>query len=112
MPLIEEVTRENVLTMIQTVVELAAESRRVGWQAIMDAERGSPQVAAARVLAMAVCCAANIPMHVVGRAFGRKWQTVDSARQSQTARCLADQAEADEFIRILYRIFQPGAKAS
>lgn len=92
--------------IIQTVVEEVAVARHVGWKALFAAERGSPEVAAARVLAMAICCAANIPMSVVGKAFDRRWQTVDSARQRQMDLCLADQAAADEFIRILYRAFQ------
>lgn len=108
MPLLAEgVGKETTKAMVLRIVEEAALSRGVGWQAILDPERGSPAVAAARVMAMAVCCAANIPMHVVGRVFSRTWQTVDSARQRQTALCIADSAVCDEFIRILYRALRP-----
>lgn len=108
MPLpIDGATKERVRAIILRVIEETAASRGIGWRSLLDDERGSPSVASARVLAMAVCCAAGIPMQIVGRAFNRKWQTVDSARQRQTALCVEDPTQTDEFIRILYRAFQP-----
>jgi len=59
------------------------------------------------VLAMAICCSANIPVKLVAQSFERTWQTVDSARQRQTMLCRKDHEQAFEFIRILYKVFQP-----
>lgn len=102
-----EIPKDAIKEMIQRVIEEVALSRGVGWSAILAPDRSTPEVASARVFAMAICCSANIPVKLVAQSFGRTWQTVDSARQRQTLLCRNDHEHAFEFIRILYKVFQP-----
>lgn len=89
------------------ICEFTAESREIDPLELFSAERSRPEVAAARVLAMSVCRAAGIPTHTIAKAFGRTWQTVDSARETTIKRCASSAEACDEFIAILTRSLRP-----
>jgi hypothetical protein len=93
--------------ILQRVVEEVARERALAWAEMFHRTRDTPEHARARVLAMAVACAAGVPAYMVAKVFARKWQTVDSARKSQIELCRMDHATCDEFIRILSRVLQP-----
>jgi len=101
----QSITTARVL--IERVVKTVGGERRIEWRAILSPTRECPPTAAARVLAMAVCCSAGIPMQMVARAFNRTWQTVDSARQRQTALAMHEAHLRDEFIKILSLALAP-----
>lgn len=93
--------------IIKRIVENTAARYGVGWKEIMAKKRGRPKVASARVVAMAVSRAVGVPTHVVARAFGRTWQTVDSARESSIRRCSFNEDAREEFIAIISQSLKP-----
>lgn len=93
--------------IMQRIVEHTAEMRGIPWEHILSASRERPEVADARVLAMAVCCAAGVPPATVAKVFGRTWQTVDSARERIIMLVQDDSDLLDEFIAILTRSLRP-----
>ncbi len=93
--------------ILQRIIEHTAEMRGIPWEHILSASRERPEVADARVLAMAVCCAAGVPPATVAKVFGRTWQTVDSARERIILLTQESPAAMDEFIAILTRALRP-----
>ncbi len=73
--------RSKSTRQILRIVENVAASRQVEWQAMFRKDRGSNQVSAARVFAMGLCCAMEVPQFIVARAFGRDWASVFSAEK-------------------------------
>jgi len=61
------------------IVRAVAKARNVDWKDLFNPNRGHPQVAKARALAMALCVELDVPHHLVARAFDRSWATVYSA---------------------------------
>ncbi|MCU0751549.1 MAG: hypothetical protein MUC40_00700 [Akkermansiaceae bacterium] len=64
---------------ILLIVETVAARRRVDARELFADGRGTNEVSAARVLALGMCCACDVPQYIVARAFRRTWQTVFSA---------------------------------
>jgi hypothetical protein len=48
---------------------------------VFSDKREHPAIADARVLAMGLCCAQDVPICIVARAFKRTWQTVYGAEE-------------------------------
>lgn len=66
---------------ILRVVEAVAAMRQVDGHRLFSAGRESDAVSAARVLAMGLCCALEVPQFMVARAFARDWATIHSAEK-------------------------------
>ena len=86
---------------VQRIIDATAARRHVDGHALTGQNFGCHETAAARVLALAVCCAAGVPAVTVAGIFGVTWHAVDSARSSAVERCRDDQAACDEFMAIL-----------
>lgn len=65
--------------LIITIVERVATLRKVDWHQLFAIERGSPAVASARVLAIGLCTALDVPQFIVAKAFSRNWATIYKA---------------------------------
>lgn len=89
--------------LFERVIVAVEKETGVVWVDLVATNRGTPEAATARGLAMAVAVAAGIPPFLVARMFQRCWATVDSARAEMLKRCIADDNERDRFIRILYQ---------
>jgi hypothetical protein len=64
---------------IIAIVEQVATVRKVDWKLLFSPDRGNDAVSSARVLAMGLCAALEVPQFIVARAFSRNWATVYSA---------------------------------
>lgn len=87
--------RSKCAKKILLIVETVASTRNIDWKPIFDKERGTNAASAARVLAMGLCCALEIPQYMVARCFKRTWPTVYSAEQ----RCSKLYRESAKFRR-------------
>jgi hypothetical protein len=68
--------RSKCARRIINIVETVADRRNVPWKALFDSGRGTNAASSARVLAMGLCCALDIPQYMVARSFRRSWATV------------------------------------
>ena len=102
-----ELRKSIVRPLIQSIIETTAARRGVDWRDLMSQNRESPAIADARVLAMAVCGAAGVPIRMIGKVFNRHLGTVDSARRRVVALCHDCEQARDEFIAILVTCIQP-----
>lgn len=73
--------RSKCVRRISAIVEIVATARSVPWESFFTPGRGSKRQADARVLAMAICCAMEIPQYMVARAFSRSWASVFAAEK-------------------------------
>ena len=71
--------RNKSQSRIVTIVEHVAAARGIDWKQLFSPDRGCDATSAARVLAMGLCTALDIPQFLVARAFSRNWATVYSA---------------------------------
>lgn len=71
--------RNQSYLRITDVVERVAIVRKVDWKDILCPDRGCPAIASARVLAMGICTALEVPQFHVAKAFSRTWATIYSA---------------------------------
>lgn len=76
-----EALRSKCVRRISAIVEIVATARSVPWESFFTPGRGSKRQADARVLAMAICCAMDIPQYMVARAFSRSWASVFAAEK-------------------------------
>ena len=81
-----EAVKSKALRRIVAVVEAVTASRRIRYQDVMSPRRETPAIAEARVLAMGLCCALDVPICIVARAFDRRWHTVYGAEESCSKR--------------------------
>ena len=95
--------RPTARAMFEKIILVTHAEYGVDWEQMVSDDRGAPEVAAARVMAMAVSCSAGIPLFLVAKMFKRCWSTVDTARATVLAKCNHSDAERDKFIRILYK---------
>lgn len=93
--------RSKTIRRMMGIVEGVAEARSVTWQDLFSKKRGNNATARARVLAMGLCCALDLPQYMVARAFQRTWATVFCAEQ----RCSKLYKKDPEFRKEWDRLF-------
>ena len=71
-----EAVKSKAKRRIKAVVETVTELRGIPFNFMFSKKRENPTIAATRVLCMGLCCALDIPICIVARAFDRQWHTV------------------------------------
>lgn len=91
---------------VHAIVRTIAKMKEVPEEAFYSRTRGVPEVASARVLAVALCAAHGEPLGRIARALGRTWATVYAAER----RCSARYHESAEFRKEWNTLFDACAK--
>lgn len=92
--------RSRCTRRIITIVETVATARGIQWQPLFAPERGNNATASARVLAMGLCCAMDVPQYMVARAFRRSWATIFCAEVRCSKLYKSDAAFRKEWDRL------------
>lgn len=91
---------------VHEIVRTIARMKDLPVEAFYGGTRGVPEVASARVLAVALCAAHGEPLGRIARALGRTWATVYAAER----RCSARYHESAEFRKEWNTLFDACAK--
>jgi chromosomal replication initiation ATPase DnaA len=81
-----EANKSKAMRRIIAVVEAVTDLRKIPYKDMFSKKRENPTIAAARVLSMGLCCALDVPICIVARAFDRRWHTVYGAEESCSRR--------------------------
>ena len=77
-----EAVRSKAERRINAVVEVVTDLKQIPFKYMFSKKRENPTIAATRVLCMGLCCALDVPICIVARAFDRRWHTVYGAEES------------------------------